>query len=134
MTKGLRFDDDKALAAFLAGKDAARRNKYGAKPETRDGIRHDSKAEANFADELREQERRGEIHDLVLDKDRLRYPLVVEGVMIGCFTADFRYTTKAGQVIVGDVKSAPTAKRPDYRMRRLLMLAIHKIAILEVVR
>jgi hypothetical protein len=130
----LRFDNEAALAAHLAGR-ATKANKYNAQPETREGIRHDSKGEADFADGLRERERRGEIHSLVLDKERLRYPLVVNEVLVGTYTADFRYTDGAtGETVVGDYKSGPTAKRPDYRLRRLLMLACHGIRITEVGR
>jgi hypothetical protein len=125
----VRFTEQE-FAALVAGRQV-KRNKYGAKPEVREGVRHDSKGEADWADGLRDRERRGEIFGLVLDKERLRYPLVVNGVLIAVYTADGRWTDDKGALHVADFKSEPTRKRRDYQLVRKLMLACHGIRIEE---
>lgn len=48
------------------------------------------------------------------------------------YTADFTYYDDQGKLVVEDVKSAYTAKLPDYVLRRKLMLFIHGIKINEI--
>jgi hypothetical protein len=121
---------EQEFAALVAGRQV-KRNKYGAKPETREGVRHDSKGEADWADGLRDRERRGEIFGLVLDKERLRYPLVVHDTLICVYTADARWTDDKGCLHVADFKSEPTRKRRDYQLVRKLFKAITGLQIEE---
>jgi len=103
------------------------RNKYGAKKTIVDGITFDSRREAARYRVLKTLERGGAIANLVL---KVKYPLVVNGVKIGRYTSDFEYEEN-GQHVVEDVKSPATKKAHDYRLRKLLMLALHGITIRE---
>ena len=66
-----------------------RKSKYGAIPTTVDGVRFASKSEAKRDAELRLLLRSGEISHL---KRQPRFPLVVNGVPICTYVADWRYT------------------------------------------
>lgn len=99
-------------------------NKYGAVKVEVDGIKFDSKREAKRYQDLRILERAGRIESLEL---KPRYELVVNGVKIGRYTADFRYL-EARKLVVEDSKG--DASR-DYPLRKKLMLALHGIEIRE---
>lgn len=104
--------------------------KYGAIPTTLDGHRFDSRAEARRYAELRLLERAGEIADLELQP---AYPLVVNGVKVATYRADFRYRDVAtGAVAVEDVKGGRATVTPVYRLKRRLVLALYGIEIKEV--
>lgn len=103
------------------------RNKYGAKKTVIDGITFDSKREAARYLELKTLLRAGQITDL---RCQVRYQLVVNGVKIGSYRADFCYQEN-GQEVVEDVKSAATKALRDYRLRKKLMLALYGIEIRE---
>lgn len=107
---------------------SASRQKYGAKPTTVDGIRFASRLEAARYGELKLMERAGMIRELVTQK---RYPLVVGGVLVATYVADFVYVDAQGQTVVEDTKSPPT-QTAEYRIKRRLMLALHCITISEV--
>lgn len=100
-------------------------SKYRAIPTFVDGIRFASKGEAARYRELKLLELAGEIACLELQP---RYPLVVNGVKIGEYRADFRYAERGSGVIVEDFKGVRT---PVYRMKRLLMKALYSIDIRE---
>jgi Protein of unknown function (DUF1064) len=102
-------------------------NKYRAIKTVVDGIRFDSKREARRWVELRLLERAGQISGL---HHQIRFDLVVNGVRIGRYTADFQYREN-GELVVEDVKSPATKKARDYVLRKKLMLAIHGIEIRE---
>lgn len=102
-------------------------NKYNAKKTIVDGIKFPSKREAARYKVLKALERGGQIADLRM---QVKYPLVVNGVKIGRYTSDFEYEEN-GQHVVEDVKSPATKKARDYRLRKLLMLALHGVAIKE---
>jgi len=120
-----------------------RRQKYGARAVVRDGIKFDSTKEARRYRELVLLARADEISKLeihpmytitVVDLARVRpgVPLVADALKsIATYTADFRYVTRAGAVVVEDVKSGPT-KTTAYRLRKRLVEAIHGITISEV--
>jgi hypothetical protein len=90
----------------------ARRNKYGAKRTTVDGITFASAKESRRYEELKILQRGGLISDL---KIQPVFPLVINGIRIGRYTADFAYTEKGAEV-VEDVKSRPT-KTEAYSLR-----------------
>lgn len=100
------------------------RSKYGAVPTMVDGHRFASRREAARYQELRIAERAGLIQDLVLQP---RYPLVVGGMRIAVYVADFRYQ-RGGAIVVEDCKGYRTR---DYKLRRKLMKACYNIEILE---
>lgn len=100
-------------------------SKYHAVPTVVDGIRFASKGEAARYRELKLLELAGEIACLELQP---RYPLVVNGVKIGEYRADFRYAEHGAGVIVEDFKGVRT---PVYRLKRLLVKALYGIEIRE---
>ena len=103
------------------------RSKYGNVPTIVDGYRFDSGSEANRYCELKQLQAAGEISGLEVDKKQLRYPLVVNGIKICTYVADYRYVER-GQLIVEDRKGKRTR---DYVMKRKLMKACHGIEIRE---
>ena len=113
----------KQLKAELA---APKRNKYNAKKTTVDGIVFDSAKEARRYSELRVLERAHQIMDLRLQE---KFTLTVNGIKIASYIADFVYLDYHGKTIVEDVKSEPTAKKSDFRMKMKLMRAIHHIEV-----
>src|SRR5262245_31182611 len=102
-------------------------NKNHAKKTVVDGITFDSKREAARYRALKALERAGALADLVLE---VGHPPDVNGVKIGRYTSDCEYEEN-GQHVVEDVKSPATKKARDYRLRKLLMLALHGITIRE---
>lgn len=102
-----------------------RRNKYGAKPTIVDGHRFASKAEAARYGELKLMQKAGRIMGLDLQP---RFPLVVKGVSLGRYTADFAYIDcAAGRVaVVEDVKGHDTR---EGKLRRRLAEALHGITV-----
>lgn len=109
---------------------AARRKrlKFGNHRVTVDGIAFDSKLEAKRWGELLLLQRAGEISHLERQKS---FDLVVEGELIARYVADFVYLDARG-VVVEDTKSGPTAKKPDYRMKKKLLKALYGHNIVEV--
>lgn len=102
-------------------------HKYSAVPTTVDGIRFHSKGEAMRYQELRLLEQAGAISGLELQP---KFKLEVNGVKIGDYVADFRYT-EAGKVVTEDYKGMKT---PVYNLKKKLMLALHGVDILEMSR
>lgn len=100
-------------------------NKYHAQKTEVDGRIFASKREAARYQDLKLLERAGEIRDLVC---QWRYALVVDGVHICHYVADFVYTEKDGKNVVEDCKGVRT---PLYKLKAKLMFAIYKIKILE---
>jgi hypothetical protein len=107
---------------------SGRTNKFRARKTVLDGLTFASKAEAQRYADLKILLRIGEISGLELQPS---FDLVVNGQLVCRYVADFRYRdTATGQVIVEDVKSAPT-RTPEYRIKRKLMAACHGITVLE---
>ncbi len=104
--------------------------KYRAEPQVLDGQRFDSKAELRRFHELLLLGNVGEISDLELHPT---FPLVVNGVRIGHYTADFRYWDVIGCCdVIEDVKSPATRKETAYRLRKRLVEALYPWTITEV--
>lgn len=106
-----------------ATRPVARTNKYGAKKVTIGTETFDSKAEARRWLDLREQERRGEIQELM----RQCRIVLLEGftyqgekVQSITYTADFVYW-QGGIKIIEDLKSSITAKTQAFRLRWRLL-------------
>lgn len=95
--------------------------KYGNRKTVVDGITFASAKEARRAGELKLMQRAGEITDLELQP---RFKLEVNGQLVTTYTADFRYRTKAGAVVIEEVKSPATAKERSYRMAMRLLKAL----------
>jgi hypothetical protein len=109
-------------------------NKYGAKKTELDGIRFDSKREANRYAELKLMERAKEISHL---ERQHRFTLIGEqkdedGKIIErpvTYVADFVYRDKEGHTVVEDAKGVKTEV---YKIKRKLMLMIYGVRIREV--
>lgn len=102
-------------------------NKYGARRTVVDGHLFDSIAEARRYSELRMTELAGGLRDLELQPS---FELLVNGIKVGVYRADFRYMSPdSGAVVVEDVKGFRT---PTYRLKRKLVEAIYGIEIVEV--
>lgn len=108
------------------GLQSPKRGKYGAVPTTVNGIRFASKAEAARYQTLIVAERAGEISDLKLQTS---WPLVVGGVKVATYRADFEYLDADVRRVVEDVKGVST---PVYKLKKRLMLALHGIEIREI--
>ena len=114
----------------------ANRNKYGAKKTEIDGIRFDSRHEAERYIELRYMERAHLISDLQLQRpfvligaQRDKAGKVIEQPVK--YVADFVYKDADGQTVVEDTKS-PATRTPAYVIKRKLMLSIYGLRIKEV--
>jgi hypothetical protein len=124
----------------------SRQGKYGVAPAaertSRDGVVFDSKGELARWEELRLLERAGEVSEL---RRQVGYPLVVNGVNLGSYEADFVYVKMVplqwpeGLKVPRDARLLPTTivedfkgfRTPVYRLKAKLMLAIYGIQIHE---
>lgn len=108
------------------------RNKYGAKPQVVDGVRFDSKREADRWWDLRMLEKGGEISQLERQVTFVLAPAVnLHGEKRKKaalrYVADFRYfDPKAGHFVVEDAKGRDT---PVSRIKRHLMKSVHGIDV-----
>lgn len=125
-------------------------SKYHSKKVTVDGIRFDSKKEANRYLELKQQERQGLISDLQMQvpfvlipaqydihteytpkthKEKQVKKLVEKKVVYKC---DFLYT-RNGEVVVEDVKGYRNSTAYSvFALKRKMMLYFHGIHVVEV--
>jgi hypothetical protein len=106
-------------------------SKYHSTPTEVNGIRFDSKREANRWAELRLMERAGKIQKL---KRQVKYLLIPSQYRDGkciereaSYIADFVYI-KDGRLVVEDCKGFRT---PEYRLKRKLMLQLYDIRLVE---
>lgn len=111
-------------------------NKFGAKKTTVAGIVFDSKAEARRYGELIMLERAGYISHLVHQPVYVLAPAVVIGGRKKPalrYKADFKYWDhEAKRWIVEDVKSAPTARLPAFRIKAHLMATVHQTEVVVI--
>jgi hypothetical protein len=101
------------------------RSKYNARKTEVDSHTFDSLAESRRYSELKLLEKAGEISGLELQP---RYPIVVNGVKVCEYRADFRYFDR-GQQVVEDVKGFRT---DVYQLKKKLVKACYLIDIMEV--
>ena len=106
-------------------------SKYHSTPTEVNGIRFDSKREANRWFELRMLERAGKIEKL---KRQVKYLLIPSQYRDGkcierecSYLADFVYV-KDGHLVVEDCKGFRT---PEYKIKRKLMLQLYDIRLVE---
>lgn len=115
-------------------KTAGKRNLYGARKVEIDGIKFDSEAEGKRYIQLKALEKAGEIVDLRI---QVEFQILPAQDKFGKkerpvkYVCDFRYTTKDGNRVVEDVKSAPTKTR-EYIIKRKMLLFFHGIIVREV--
>lgn len=98
-----------------------RSNKFHARAIVIDGVRFDSQREAARWSELLLLERAGLIRSLVCHPS---FAFALNGIYLGKYTADSEYREGASHV-VEDVKSKPTRKLRDYRLRVKLFQAFN---------
>lgn len=89
------------------------------------GILFDSKKEADRYLKLREMLDEGKITDLQL---QVAYPVIINGVKICDYRADFEYYTNDGTRVVEDVKGMKT---PVYNLKKKLIRAVYGFVIKE---
>ena len=117
--------DAAEYVALLARQE--RTSKYKARPTEVDGILFASKGEAHRYRQLCLRVRAGEISDLELQP---RYPLVVNGVNVGTYVADFRYVeTATGATVTEDFKGFRT---PLFKLKAKLVRALYGVEVVEV--
>jgi len=102
-------------------------NKYRNVRVEFDGIKFDSKREANRYIYLKSLEKKGLIAKLVVHPE---FVIEVKGMIICKYIADFGYFSD-GRFIVEDVK-ADITKTPVYRLKKKLLLALYNIEITEI--
>lgn len=123
--------NQEAGVRFPSGSPTAKKSKYKNRKVVVDGITFDSKAEAKRWEMLLHMERSGEIYAL---RRQVRFPIVVNGLKICTWIADFAYRISAsGNDVVEDVKSEFTRKLPLYRLKYKLVQAVLGITIQEIV-
>lgn len=101
-------------------------NKYGNRKVEVDGITFASAKEARRYGELKLLERAGEISSL---RTQPRFPIVINGVKVCTYVADFAYFEGEPTCVVEDVKGFKT---DVYKIKRKLMKACHDIDVVEV--
>lgn len=99
--------------------------KYRAIPTEVDGIRFSSRKEARRYSELKLMERAGEISGLSLQP---KFPIIINGVKVCTYIADFDYLIQSGERRIEDVKGMKT---PIYNLKKKLMRAVHSVEIFE---
>lgn len=110
------------------------KSKYHNKKVIIDGIKFDSKKEANRYQELKLMQRAGIISDL---QRQVKYVLIPsqkgdDGRVVErhcTYIADFVYVDENGKKVVEDTKGYRTS---DYKIKRKLMLYIHGVKINEI--
>jgi len=105
-----------------------RKSKYGAVKTEVDGNVFDSKKEAKRYLVLKAMLQAGEIRELELQP---KFDLIVNGVKVGKYVADFQYYLKhpsSWEAVVEDCKGMKT---PVYRLKKKIVEAIYGITILE---
>lgn len=104
------------------------RLKYGNKFTTVDGIKFRSKRESVYYADYRDQQKRGEIHDLELQP---RYKIVINGAKICTVVLDFQYRDARGELHVIDVKGWDDKFS---KLKRKLVEALFPHVNIEVVK
>lgn len=115
-----------------------RRSKYNATKIIADGERFDSKDEYRRWQELKLLEQVGEISDLERQKMYVLIPVqkdpktgkIIEHAVK--YIADFVYVENE-KIVVEDVKSPATKVKPEYVIKRKLMLYLYGVRIREIV-
>jgi hypothetical protein len=104
----------------------APRLKYNNTPTMIDGIRFDSKKEALYYGKYKILQKAGEITKI---ECHVPFPIIVNGVKICEYEADFVLYYPGNTFRVIDVKSVATEGLAVFRLKKALMLAIHKINV-----
>jgi hypothetical protein len=104
----------------------AKKAKYSNIKVEIDGIKFDSKKEAAYYGKLKMLKASGVVIDFQLQP---KYDLIVNGMKLGFYKADFKVFWSSGIVRIVDVKGMKT---PVYNLKKKMVKAIYDIDILEV--
>jgi hypothetical protein len=91
-----------------------------------DGIKFQSKAEANYYGRLKVLKRAGMIKDF---KRQVPFRIVVNGIFICTYKADFVVYHNSGTRDVVDVKSEATENLYFFQLKKKLLFALHGITL-----
>lgn len=134
LLRASRAKDRRPGSPVKVEKKSGKRNLYGAQRVEIMGKTFDSKAEGKRYLQLKAMEQAGEIFGL---ETQAEYELIPAQKVGGHkerpvkYVADFRYITKDGNLVVEDVKSAPTKTR-EFIIKRKMLLFFHGIIVREV--
>lgn len=111
-----------------------KRSKHGNVRLIVDGIRFDSKHEAQCWRDLRLRERAGEIRNL---QRQVSFPMQVNGQKVHRVVLDFWWREKdpvrgLWEIVVADAKSAHTASLPAWKRAKALFEAAYGISVQEL--
>lgn len=115
------------VVAQIGAQEKQRASKYGNHACVVDGLRFDSKKEANRYVELHNEEKHRRIEGL---RCQPAFRIEVRGQLICDYVADFEYM-RAGVRVVEDVKSVAT-RTGIYKIKKKLLKAVHGIDVVEV--
>jgi hypothetical protein len=99
-------------------KGTKKKNKYGAKKQTYNGVKYDSTLEAKVAEDLDWQLHAGLLKEI---KRQVKIPLLVNKILIANYYCDFRVIDKHDQVKYIEVKGM---ELPLWQMKKKLFLAL----------
>lgn len=103
-----------------------RRRKYGNRPTEVDGIVFASAREAHRYGQLKLMAKVGLVKGLILQP---KFPIVVNGVKVCDYIADFEYRDEHGARVIEDAKGVRT---DAFILKSKLMRAVHGIDVKEV--
>lgn len=118
------------LEAIEVAEKQPKRNKFNARKIEYKGMIFDSKHELSEYQKLEVMHRAGLIGEVWT---QVEFELIPKqkGVRRCCYYADFVYL-QDDELVVVDAKSEHTRTLPVYRMKKKMMLSVHKIQIKEV--
>jgi hypothetical protein len=117
----------KEYQEMMANKSKPSNSIFGNTWTERDGKKFQSKAEAEYYDRLKLRKRANNIRDF---RCGVLYSLVVNGLLICTYRADFEIIHNDGTKSVIDVKSEATEGVYSFRLKKKLMKALFNIDIL----
>ena len=106
--------------------DTPKKSKYNAAKTERNGLKFDSKKEANYYSKLKLLKTSGIVLDFHM---QVRYDFKHNGILLCFYKADFVVNWKDSGVKVIDVKGR---KLPMYNLKKKMMKAFHNIDVVEV--
>lgn len=111
---------------FIKFEPKPRRSKFGNLKVEIDGIKFDSKKEANYYSKLVLLQKSGEVLKFELQP---KFEININGIKCGFYKADFKVIWKSGSVKIIDVKGMKT---PVYSLKKRIIEALYGIKIIEV--
>jgi hypothetical protein len=128
MTRDNRSSERMSAAEVRAEMAKPKRSKYGARKTVLDGIKFDSKAEANYYAALKQRETAGEVYEVDLQPP---FALTVNGHLVATYRADFQFWDSIERrTRVVDVKGFDT---PVSKLKRKMVKALYGVDV-EIVK